>query len=150
MTLEEFVSLDPDKIRRDKQLMQLFVDFYKAAFSLEPNCEGCVFKRGLNKLKRYAKKGEKTVTLQKNTTMEKTFIVKAQHRGKILTYTENGTVYRKYGSRLTEEFANKPVEHGKGEVFAKLPETTKAVKTFPFQEEPKGHTYEVSTETKID
>src|SRR5690606_41080446 len=107
MTLEEFVSLDPNKIRRDKQLMQLFVDFYKAAFSLEPNCAGCVFKTGFNKLIRYAKKGEKTVTLQKNTTMEKTFIVKAQYRGKILTCKENGTVFRKYGNSLTEEFANK-------------------------------------------
>src|SRR5690606_6584687 len=115
MTLEEFVSLDPDKIRRDKQLMQLFVDFYKAAFSLEPNCAGCVFKRGFNKLKRHAK--GKIVNFEKNITMEKTFIVKAQYRGKILTYKENGVVHRKYGNSLTEEFALKLVEHGKGEVF---------------------------------
>lgn len=127
MTLGEFVSLDPNKIRRDKELMQLFVDFYKAAFSLTPNCAGCVFKRGFNKLKRHAK--GKIVNFEKNITMEKTFIVKAQHRGKILTYKENGVVHRKYGNNLTEEFAHKLVEHGKSDVFAKLPDNKKKQKT---------------------
>ena len=124
MTLEEFVSLDPDKIRRDKQLMQLFVDFYKAAFSLEPNCAGCVFKRGFNKLRRYSKQGKKSVNFEKNITMEpNTFILKSQHRLKILTYKEDGIVYRSYGYNLTEDFARKLVEHGKSDVFAKLPKT---------------------------
>lgn len=125
MTLEEFISLDPKKIRRDKQLMQLFVNFYKAAFSLEPNCAGCVFNRGFDKLKRFAKKGEKKINFTKKTIMEKTFVVKAQYRGKILTYKEGGIVYRKYGNNLDEAFALKLVEHGKSEVFAKLPKSKK-------------------------
>src|SRR5690606_1742795 len=112
----------PAKIRRDKDLMQLFVNFYKAAFSLEPNCAGCVFTKGFNKLKRFAKKGEKKINFTEKTIMEKTFVVKAQYRGKILTYKENGIVYRRYGNNLDEEFALKLVEHGKSEVFATPPQ----------------------------
>ena len=127
MTLGEFVSLDPNKIRRDKELMQLFVDFYKAAFSLTPNCAGCVFKRGFDKLKRHAK--GKSVNFEKNITMEQnTFILKSQYRLKILTYKEEGIVYRSYGYNLTEHFAKKLVQHGKSDVFAKLPDTKKATK----------------------
>lgn len=126
MTLGEFVSLDPNKIRRDKELMQLFVDFYKAAFSLTPNCAGCVFKRGFEKLKRHSQKGEKkTVTLLKQETMENTFLLKKEFRLKILTYNENGQIKRMYGYRLTEEFARKLVEHGKEDLFVKLPDLVK-------------------------
>lgn len=150
MTLEEFVSLDPNKIRRDKELMQLFVDFYKAAFSLTPNCAGCVFKRGFNKLKRYSKQGEKKVNFEKNTTMEQnTFILKSQHRLKILTYREEGIVYRSYGYNLTEDFAKKLVEHGKSDLFAKLPQSKKPSKTVSevkpketSKENPKSNDYD--------
>lgn len=150
MTLEEFVSLDPNKIRRDKELMQLFVDFYKAAFSLTPNCEGCVFKRGFDKLKRHAK--GKSVNFEKNITMEQnTFILKSQYRLKILTYKEESIVYRSYGYNLTEHFAKKLVEHGKSDLFAKLPESKKSVKTVFFQKESDVNTYyEVSSENKFD
>ena len=126
MTLEEFISLDPAKIRRDKDLMQLFVSFYKAAFSLTPNCAGCVFTKGFNKLKRYALKGEKKINFTKSNDMEDiNFVLKKQYRLKILTYKENGITYRSYGYNLDSYFASKLVEHGKSEVFAKLPKSKK-------------------------
>ena len=123
MTLHEFVKLNANEIRRDKGLMQLYVDFYEAAFSLKPNCIGCSFKSGLKKLKNYAKNGEKTVNLVKKSKPMKTksFIVKKQHQLKILTYKKDGVTHRKYGHSLDEEFARELVKAGKGEVFAKLP-----------------------------
>ncbi len=50
MTLQEFVRLNPKEIRRDKELMQLFVNFYEAAFFVVPKCVGCSFKSGFKKL----------------------------------------------------------------------------------------------------
>lgn len=129
MTLHEFVKLKANEIRRDKGLMQLYVDFYEAAFSLKPNCIGCSFKSGLKKLRNYAKLGEKTVNLVKKSKPMKTksFIVKKQYQLKILTYKKDGVTHRKYGHSLDEEFARELVKAGKGEVFAKLPGSVKEV-----------------------
>lgn len=122
MELNEFVRLDPDKIRRDKGLMQLYVNFYGAAFSVLPNCVGCSFKKGFNKLKRYASGGEKIINFEKkNTTMEKTFILKKQQTLKIHSYKKDGKMVRAYGYNMTEEFANELVKAGKSDIFAKLP-----------------------------
>lgn len=120
MTLEEFIALDPKKIRRSEGLMRLFVEFYEAAFSLKPNCAGCTFNKGFGRLKIYAKKGTTKTIVMKSE--KKTFLLKPKYRSKILTYKENGKTYRKYGHSIDEDFANKLVEYGKGDVFAKLPE----------------------------
>ena len=53
MTLDEFVRLDPKQIRTDKELMQLFVNYYEAAFSFIPKCVGCSFNKGFKKLKKF-------------------------------------------------------------------------------------------------
>lgn len=136
MELNEFVRLDPNKIRRDKELMQLYVNFYEAAFSFLPNCVGCSFKTGLKKLARYANgAGKKTITYnQTSKTMERTFTLKNQFKLKILTYKKGGRVHRAYGYNMTEEFAKELVEAGKSEVFAKLPATGST-------SEPKGSKY---------
>lgn len=129
MTLHEFVKLNANEIRRDKGLMQLYVNFYEAAFSLIPNCIGCSFKSGLKKLRNYAKLGEKTVNLVKKSKPMKTksFILKKQYQLKILTYKRDGVTHRKYGHSLDEEFARELVKAGKAEVFAKLPGSVKGV-----------------------
>lgn len=124
MTIEEFVTLDPYKIRRSDELMRLFVEFYEAAFSLKPNCAGCVFNKGFNRLKRYALGSKKNLTMESND--KRTFVLKPNYRGKILTYKENGVVYRKYGHAMTDDFALKLIEHGKEDVFSKLPEQEEA------------------------
>lgn len=120
MTLGEFIILDPKKIRRSEELMRLFVDFYEAAFLLRPNCAGCAFKKGFNRLKKYHKKGNFKQNIKTMDT--KTFVVKPKFRTKILRYKENGITYRKYGHALTEEFAKKLVAHGRGDVFAVAPQ----------------------------
>jgi hypothetical protein len=123
MTLGEFVKIDPQKIRRDNELMQLYINFYEAAFSLIPNCVGCSFKSGFKKLKHYAIHGEKNINFDKNTIemKSKTFLLKKQYLTKILTYVKDGSIHRKYGNQLTEEFAIELVKAGKGDLFINLP-----------------------------
>ena len=125
MELKEFVRLNPDQVRRDKELMQLFVNFYEAAFSFIPKCVGCAFKSGFRKLKKHAETSEKNIKFDKTITImeAKTFILKKQYLLKILSYKKDGVTYRKYGHAVTEDFAKELVKFGNTEVFAKLPET---------------------------
>lgn len=129
MELKEFVKLDADQVRRDKELMQLFVKFYEAAFSFIPNCAGCSFKSGFKKLKKYASASDKNIKFDKKIKFDKTkvmesktFILKKQYLLKILSYKKDGITYRKYGHAVTEDFAKELVKFGNTEVFAKLPE----------------------------
>jgi len=128
MTLEEFVGLDPNKIRRDKELMQLYIKFYEAAFFVIPNCAGCSFKGGFKKLKQYSISGTKNINFEKNIIEmknPKTFLLKKQHLTKILTYKVEGRTHRKYGNQLTNEFALELVKDGQSDLFHKLPEGSK-------------------------
>lgn len=128
MELSEFVRLDPDKIRRDKELMQLFVKFYEAAFSFLPSCVGCSFKSGFRKLKQYSNGNVKIVNFDKNNKMEaKTFLLKNQFKLKILSYKKDGKMYRTYGYNMTEDFARELVKAGHGEVFSKPPMGAKEI-----------------------
>jgi hypothetical protein len=130
MNLEEFVRLDPKQIRRDKELMQLFVNFYEAAFSFTPKCAGCSFNSGFKKLKKYANNGQKIIKFDKkvNTMESKTFELKKEFKLKILTYKKDGITYRKYGHALDEDFARELVAFGKSNVFKTLPKKKDVVK----------------------
>lgn len=130
MTLEEFVRLDPKQIRTDKELMQLFVNFYEAAFSFIPKCAGCSFNSGFKKLRKYATSSKKNIKFDKivNTMESKTFELKKEYKLKILTYKKDGVTYRRYGHAIDEEFARELVAYGKSEVFKKLPEKKSAAK----------------------
>lgn len=126
MTLEEFVRLDPSQIRKSERLMQLFVDFYEAAFSFKPKCARCAFKKGFKKLRQYSTTG--TQKISKFETMEtiKTFRLKKKYLTKILTFKKDGVTYRKYGNRIDEAFAKELVADGQTDLFDKLPNTGKA------------------------
>ena len=133
MTLEEFVGLDPNKIRRDKELMQLYIKFYEAAFFVIPNCAGCSFKGGFKKLKQYSISGTKNINFEKNIIEMKnlkTFLLKKQHLTKILTYKAEGRTHRKYGNQLTNEFAIELVKDGQSDLFHKLPEGSEGTKFY--------------------
>src|SRR5690606_13789565 len=123
MELEEFVRLNPSIIRRDKELMQLFVNFYEAAFSFKPKCAGCSFKGGFKKLKQYVNNSNSNLKINKMSA--KTFQLKSKFRVKILSYKKDGITYRKYGHALTEEFAIELVKAGKGDLFIKTPDDSK-------------------------
>lgn len=121
MTLEEFVSIPAEQIRKSERLMQLFVEFYEAAFFFKPKCAGCAFKKGFKKLRQYSTKS--TQKIVKFETMEniKTFQVKKKYLTKILTFKKDGITYRKYGNTIDEEFANNLVADGQTDLFDKLP-----------------------------
>lgn len=132
MRLEEFVRLEPKQVRRDKELMQLFVNFYEAAFSFIPKCVGCSFNGSFKKLVRYANSDKKNIKFDANSyKMEaKTFELKKEYKLKILSYKKDGITYRKYGNKITEDFARELVNAGKTEYFKTLPNNVKAKAIF--------------------
>ena len=125
MTINEFILLDKAKVRRDSNLMSLYLDFFKTAFGRVPNCAGCSFGTDWQKLvSLYSIKGEKKVTLQKGKTMNTISIKKIQ--GKILTYRKDGKTYRQYDNILTDEFIKEFIVSGTEE------ENKERVKMFNF------------------
>lgn len=125
MTVEEFILLDKAKVRRDSNLMSLYLEFFKNAFGRVPNCAGCSFGTDWQKLvSLYSIKGEKKVTLQKGKTMNTISIKKIQ--GKILTYRKGGKTYRQYDNILTDEFIKEFIVSGTEE------ENKERVKMFNF------------------
>ena len=137
MTINEFILLDKAKVRRDSNLMSLYLDFFKTAFGRVPNCAGCSFGTDWQKLvSLYSIKGEKKVTLQKGKTMNTISIKKIQ--GKILTYKKDGRTYRQYDNILTDEFIKKFIVSGTEE------ENKERVKMFNF---PKTKTESIVIDT---
>jgi len=128
MTINEFILLDKAKVRRDSNLMSLYLDFFKTAFGRVPNCAGCSFGTDWQKLvSLYSIKGEKKVTLQKGKIMNTISIKKIQ--GKILTYKKDGRTYRQYDNILTDEFIKEFIVSGTEE------ENKERVKMFNFPSE---------------
>lgn len=125
MTINEFILLDKAKVRRDSNLMSLYLDFFKTAFGRVPNCAGCSFGTDWQKLvSLYSIKGEKKVTLQKGKIMNTISIKKIQ--GKILTYKKDGRTYRQYDNILTDSFIKEFISNGTEE------EIKERVKMFNF------------------
>lgn len=125
MTINEFILLDKAKVRRDSNLMSLYLDFFKTAFGRLPNCAGCSFGTDWQKLvSLYSIKAEKKVTLQKGKIMNTITIKKIQ--GKILTYKKDGRTYRQYDNILTDSFIKEFISNGTEE------EIKERVKMFNF------------------
>lgn len=137
MKINEFILLDKAKVRRDSNLMSLYLDFFKTAFGRVPNCAGCSFGTDWQKLvSLYSIKGEKKVTLQKGKIMNTISIKKIQ--GKILTYRKEGKTFRQYDNILTDEFIKEFIVSGTEE------ENKERVKMFNF---PTNLDLEFKTET---
>lgn len=108
MTVNELILLDKAKVRRDSNLMHLYLEFFKEAFGRVPNCAGCSFATDWQKL--VALYSKKSVTLQKVNPMKTITIKKIQ--GKILTYKKNGKTFRLYDNILTDSFIKEYVSNG--------------------------------------
>lgn len=108
MTVEEFILLDKHKVRRDSNLMHLYLDFFQSAFGRVPNCAGCSFASDWMKL--VAKYSKNYVTLQKGKTMNTISIKKIQ--GKILSYRKDGKTFRQYDNILTDSFIKEYISNG--------------------------------------
>lgn len=111
MTIQEFILVDKHKVRRDSNLMSLYLEFFKTAFGRVPNCAGCSFGTDWQKLINFhTSNKEKSVTLQKGKTMNTISIKKIQ--GKILTYRKEGKTYRMYDNILTDSFIKEFASNG--------------------------------------
>lgn len=137
MTIDEFILLDKAKVRRDSNLMHLYLEFFKEAFGRVPNCAGCSFGTDWQKL--VLKYSKKSVTLQKVNPMKTIQIKKIQ--GKILTYKKGGRTYRQYDNILTDEFIKEFIVSGTEE------ENKERVKMFNF---PSIQTESIVAEEEIN
>jgi len=115
MTIDDLISIDKHKVRRDSNLMHLYIDFFKETFNYSPNCAGCSFDSDWNKLKNFYFK-KKPFTQKLKIMSNKITIKKVQ--GKILTYHKNGKTYRLYDNILTDDFIKEYVSNGTPEEIA--------------------------------
>lgn len=126
MTAKEFVSIDAKQIRASEELMQLFVNFYEAAFFIKPNCGGCIFNAGFKKLKKFHSINQKN-NINFEVMKERTFKINRKYLSDILTYKKDGVTYRKYANKMTEEFAIQLIADGQTHIFDVLPKDAKEV-----------------------
>lgn len=108
MTINEFILLDKHKVRRDSNLMHLYLEFFQEAFARVPNCAGCSFGSDWQKL--VSKYSKNSLTLQKVNYMKTIQIKKIQ--GKILTYRKEGKTFRMYDNILNDNFINEYLSNG--------------------------------------
>ena len=52
MKIEELVKLKPETVRKDPELMPLYIKYYTEAFNIAPDCAGCTFSVDFKKLKK--------------------------------------------------------------------------------------------------
>jgi hypothetical protein len=115
MTVNELILLDMSKVRRDSNLMHLYLNFFKETFKYLPNCAGCSFSTDWYKLVSFYSKKE--VTLQKQKVMSNTIKIK-KAQGKILSYKQNGKTFRLYDNILNDDFINGYLSNGSEEEIA--------------------------------
>ena len=132
MTAQELILLDKGKVRRDSNLMSLYLVYFKEAYKYTPSCAGCSFGTDWQKfVSFYSTKEEKVLNLQKEIFMKIT-IKKIQ--GKILSYKKDGKTFRLYDNILTTEFIDGYLKNGSKEELAER----KKLFNFPIVEEPKS------------
>lgn len=127
MTVEEFILLDKAKVRRDSNLMHLYLEFFEKAFGRVPNCSGCSFGSDWQKL--VSKYSKNSVTLQKVKIMANQITIK-KIQGKILSYKKDGKTYRLYDNILNDAFIKEFISNGTEEEIAER----KKLFNFPLEE----------------
>lgn len=128
MNVLELVNMDASKVRGDSNLMRIYINLYKEAFGVEPNCAGCTFKKDFNKLKKhYTQDYQKTIKVMERK--EATFKYK-RPQGKILSYKSGNATVRRYDNLLTEKFVIGYLTNGTPE---QLEERKKQFSTLPNQ-----------------
>lgn len=145
MTVQELIKIDMHKVRRDSNLMSLYLKYFKEAFKYTPSCAGCSFSDDWYKLVRYYSKNKKeSLTLQKAKVMSKIEIKKVQ--AKILSYQKDGRTYRLYDNILTQEFIKDYLTYGTKEEL----EQRRKLFRFPETEEQKETKEKKKDEVKIN
>lgn len=108
--------MDKGKVRRDPNLMSLYLTHFKEAYNYVPSCAGCSFASDWQKfVSFYALKGKKTLILTKQNIMA---IKIKKIQGKILSYKKGGRTYRLYDNILSDEFISEYLKNGSKEELA--------------------------------
>src|SRR5690625_3256504 len=125
MTAGELIRVDPKVIRRDEDLMRLFIELYEAHFSYVPSCTGCTFNNDFRKLK--------NKILNKNIMAKSKgkYTVKREHYNTIFRFKNKaGKIERRYGKDFDDEFAEGYLANSKDKnkklIFENLEEPKKA------------------------
>lgn len=152
MTAQELILIDKGKVRRDSNLMSLYLLYFQDAYGYRPSCAGCSFATDWQKIVSfYSNKQEKIVNLQKEIFMEIT-IKKIQ--GKILSYKKDGKTFRLYDNILNNEFIDGYLKNGTKEELTEraklfnIPVEEKAVNMTTFIVNPIVEKVEEITEPK--
>lgn len=109
MTVDELILIDKREVRRDSNLMLLYLGEFQKTFNYKPNCASCSFNSDWQKFVNYFSK--KTVTLRKEKIMENGISIK-KIQGKILSYKKDGKTFRLYDNILTPGFISEYLTHG--------------------------------------
>lgn len=113
MTAQELILLDKGKVRRDSNLMSLYLSYFKEAYNYVPSCAGCSFASDWEKFVSFhTMKQNKSLNLPKEIFMEITI---KKIEGKILSYKKDGKTFRIYDNILNDEFIDGYLKNGTDE-----------------------------------
>jgi hypothetical protein len=140
MKVDELILQNKDKVRRDSNLMLLYLKFFKEAYGYSPSCAGCSFNSDWNTFVSFYSKN--TLTLQSKIIEIMEGITIKRIEGNILSYRKDDVIHRKYDNILTPEFIDGFLKNGTAE------EIKERKKLFNFPEnvevETKGKTHKNS------
>lgn len=105
----ELINKGMHEVRRDSNLMHLYIELFQKAFKFKPVCAGCSFSTDWFKFVSFY--NPKSVTLQKEKVMSKTISIKKVSH-KILSYKKDGRTYRLYDNNLNDDFIKNYLENG--------------------------------------
>lgn len=109
MTALDLIGFGKDKVRRDSNLMFLYLDHFKKAFGHTPSCAGCSFNTDWQSFVKFHTK-EELIIKTKTMSIQKIKLKKVQ--GKILSYVKNKKTYRLYDNVLTDDFISEYLKNG--------------------------------------
>lgn len=125
MEIKELIKLNGREVRRDSNLMAIYIDAFKEVFGKTPNCAGCTFSADFTKLKKAVLK---QTPIQKAKKMADITFKLKKKLGKIHSYKKNGRTIHFYDTNMTEEIAIEYLTYGtpeqienRKELFSVLP-----------------------------
>lgn len=145
MTVEEFIVIDSDKVRRSPSLISFYTELFFKTFGYKPSCSSCSFSTDYYKLKtELSLKKEKNfvdlsinneVQLKLNNMKVDVFKLK-QIKHQILVYKKDGKVHRLYDHLLTDEFVKGFLTFGTPEQIEERKKLFKILPSFVSEEVP--------------
>lgn len=154
MTVQELVNKTSQEVRRNPDLMALYIKYYQKKFGSIGSCAGCGFASGFEKLRKAVNSGvqqTKTIKMKKETNNTFQFL---NNSNEILTYFVNKKPIRKYKKQADEDFIIGYLINGTKEeiekrkkLFKVLPESLRSKKQKEVEETAKDEVLETQIET---